>query len=144
MPSYKSAFGSYLKTDDLQGRQTKVVVESVGMEEVKSDDGKENKLVIRFHGKDKGLILNRTNCELLEQITGSEDYDAWVGAAVMLYPTTTRFGNKTVPCLRIKQIPTAAVPRIAASAVGQAPRSMPVEEYVPDERRLTSDDDIPF
>lgn len=138
MPSYKTAFGSYLKTDDLQGRPVKVVIESVGMEEVKGEDGKENKLIVRFHGKDKGLILNRTNCELLEQITGSDDYDGWVGATVVLYPTTTRFGSKTVPCLRIKQMPVAA-PVPAARPVARAATATPREPGGDDEE-LTADD----
>lgn len=136
MPSYKTAFGSYLKTEELQGRQVRVVIESVGLEEIKGEDGKENKLVARFHGKDKGLILNRTNCESLEQITGSEDYDGWVGATVVLYPTTTRFGNKTVPCLRIKQMPAATRPAVV-------PQRAVVNAAVPAETEETiSDDDI--
>lgn len=133
MPSYKTAFGSYLKTEDLQGRPAKVVVESVGLEEVKGEDGKETKLIARFHGKDKGLILNRTNCELLEQITGLDDYEGWVGQTVVLYPTTTRFGAKTVPCLRIKQYVAqpAAVQRpapVAATRAAVVPAREPGDE----------------
>lgn len=146
MPSYKAAFGSYLKTEDLQGRPARVVIESVGLEEVKGEDGKEMKLIARFHGKDKGLILNRTNCELLEQITGLDDYDAWVGATVVLYPTTTRFGNKTVPCLRIKQMaaaPAATAPSVAPQAprpVAAVARPAPVREPGEDDGPLTADD----
>src|SRR3990167_11498864 len=137
MPSFKTAFGSFLKTEDLQGRPAKVVIESVGIEEVKGEDGKEAKLVARFHGKDMGLILNRTNCELLEQIVGSDDYDAWVGATVVLYPTTTRFGNKTVPCLRIKQMPVVATarPQVVAAA-----KPAPAREPGDESEALTADD----
>ena len=102
MPSYKSAFGSFLKTEDLQGRAVRVLIESVQTETVKNEDGSEQKLVVHFAGKDKGFILNRTNCELLEGIIGSDDYDRWRGHTVVLYPTTTRFGSKTVPCLRFR------------------------------------------
>ena len=111
-PSYKTAFGSFLKTEDLQGRQVRVVIEAIRIEEVKGEDGTEKKLVAHFVGKDKALILNRTNCESIEQIVGSDDYVAWAGHAVVLFPTTTKFGAKTVPCLRIRalQAPVAAPP----------------------------------
>ena len=102
MPSYKTAFGSYLKTEDLQGRNVRAVIEDVQIEEVKGDDGLEKKLVMRFIGKEKALILNRTNCEALEQILGTDDYASWSGHSVVLYPTTTKFGAKVVPCLRIR------------------------------------------
>ena len=76
MPSYKSAFGSFLKQEDLQGRAVKAVIGSVGLDDVKdTDSGKtEKKLVMHFVGKDKALILNRTNCESLEAIVGTDDY----------------------------------------------------------------------
>lgn len=108
MPSYKTAFGSFLKTEDLQGRAVRAVIEAVQVEDVKGDDGIEKKLVAHFVGKDKALILNRTNCESIEGIVGSDDYAAWAGHAVVLFPTTTKFGPKTVPCLRIRAVQAAA------------------------------------
>lgn len=102
MPSYKTAFGSFLKTEDLQGRAVKAVIENIAVEDVKGEDGVEKKLVAHFVGKDKALILNRTNCESIESIVGSDDYAAWCGHTVVLFPTTTKFGAKTVPCLRIR------------------------------------------
>lgn len=108
MPSYKTAFGSFLKTEDLTGRPVRVVIEAVQIEEVKGDDGIEKKLVAHFVGKDKALILNRTNCESIESIVGSDDYGAWGGHTVILFPTTTKFGPKTVPCLRIRAVQAPA------------------------------------
>jgi hypothetical protein len=110
MPSYKTAFGNYLKNEDLQGRAVTVTVEEVTIEELKTDDGKEKKLVAHFVGKDKALILNRTNCELMEGICGTDDYGAWIGHRIVLYPTTTKFGAKTVPCLRIRAPQSVAPP----------------------------------
>jgi len=110
MPSYKTAFGSFLKTEDLQGRAVRVVIEAIQIEEVKGEDGIEKKLVAHFVGKDKALILNRTNCEMLEQIIGTDDYASWAGHRVVLYPTTTKFGAKTVPCLRMRSEQAPAPP----------------------------------
>jgi hypothetical protein len=134
MASYKTAFGSFLKTEDLQGRQIRVTIESVDLEEVKGEHGMEKKLVARFAGKDKGLILNMTNCETIESIAGSDDYEQWPGTALVLYPTTTKFGNKTVPCLRIRSAAGNGVVRQAA------PPPPPPEEFVNE----IDDSDIPF
>jgi hypothetical protein len=136
MPSYKTAFGAFLKTEDLQGRQVRVLIEEVGLQDVKGEHGVERKLVAKFAGKDKGLILNQTNCELLEQIIGSDDYEQWAGHTVVLYPTTTKFGSKTVPCLRIR-------PNVAAVPAKPVPPPPPVDE-VPDNTPFDDDSNIPF
>jgi hypothetical protein len=112
-PSYKTTFGSYLKQEDLQGKAIKVVIESVDLEEIKDQDtGKtEKKLVMHFQGKDKTLIVNKTNCETLEQITGTDDYDAWGGWQVVLFSDpTVKFGGKTVGGLRIRAVSSAVKP----------------------------------
>lgn len=147
MPSYKTAFGSYLKTEDLQGHAAKAVIESVEIEDVKGDDGVERKLIARFVGKEKALILNRTNCEMLDQIIGSDDYQAWVGHTVVLYPTTTKFGNKTVPCLRIRAVQQAhETPRVVrptwkeVTATADAALTQPATVATGE----INDSDIPF
>jgi hypothetical protein len=134
VPSYKTAFGSFLKTEDLQGRAVRAVIEAVLIEEVRGDDGVEKKLVAHFVGKDKALILNRTNCESIEGIVGSDDFSAWAGHQVVLYPTTTKFGPKTVPCLRIRavQAPAPVVP------------PPPPPPRVPGEDDMLDADDIGF
>lgn len=125
MPSYKSAFGSYIKAEDLQGRSIRVLIERVEIEEIKSDSGKEKKLVAHFAGKDKGLVLNRTNADALGHIFGTDDYEQWVGA-VVLFPDTTMFGGKQVPCVRV---------RANDAAVAPVPPPPPAP---------VTDDDIPF
>ena len=130
MPSYKTAFGSFLKQEDLQGKTPRVVIASVEQEDIKDpESGKpEKKLVMHFLGKDKTLILNRTNCESMETITGTDDYAAWGGHAVVLWADpSVKFGAKTVGGLRI---------RAAAPVRPPPPPPPPVE---------TGDDDaIPF
>ncbi len=104
-PSYKTAFGSFLKQEDLNGREVKVIISEVALEDVKDVDKTEKKLLMHFAGKDKALILNRTNCEAMEQITGTDDYGAWVGQAVVLWTDpTVKFGGKTVGGLRIRAV----------------------------------------
>lgn len=113
MPSYKTAFGSYLKSEDLQGRAVSAVVASVQTEDIKDNDtGRmEKKLVMHFVGKDKALILNRTNCEAMEAITGTDDYGAWVGHVVVLFvDPSVKFGSKVTGGLRIRARQAAVPP----------------------------------
>ena len=124
MPSYKTAFGSYIKAEDLGGRQVRVTIERVAIEEIKSDNKSEKKLVAHFAGKDKGLVLNRTNADTLNEIFGTDDYDEWTGA-VILFPDITTFGGKKVPCVRIR------------ANAGAAPAPEPEPEPI-------TEDDIPF
>jgi hypothetical protein len=125
MASYKTAFGSYLKAEDLQGRDVFVVLEGVTLEAIKGKEGEpsENKLVAHFKGKDKTLILNRTRCEQLATIFGDDDYDNWAGP-VTLATGSTKFGGKTVACIDIK--PRAAKP--AAPPPPPPPVSTEAEE----------------
>lgn len=132
MPSYKTAFGSYLKQEDLQGRAVRAVIGSVDVEDVKDNESgrNEKKLVMHFVGKDKALILNRTNCEALEAICGSDDYASWAGHQVVLFTDpTVKFGGKTVGGLRIR-----------AATNGTAAPAPPPPPVVTD----SFDDEIPF
>lgn len=125
MASYKTVFGSYLKSEDLQGKAVRITLERVELEDIKGNDGKtERKLVAHFTGKDKGLVLNRTNADSLSAIFVDEDYDNWSGP-IVLYPDTTMFGGKKVACIRIRE------------HAGTAPPP-PVEPVA------VTDDDIPF
>jgi hypothetical protein len=105
MPSYKTVFGSFLKQEDLQGKSPKAVIASVELEEVKDPDSNQlaKKLVLHFVGKDKAMILNRTNCDVLEEICGTDDYARWAGHAVVIYvDPTVKFAGKTVGGLRLR------------------------------------------
>ena len=134
MPSYKTAFGSFLKTEDLQGRPVPVVVEFVALETIKGQEGHpdERKLVAHFKNKDKTLVLNRTRCEQMEHIFGTDDYEAWGGPA-MLVPGTTKFGGKTVGCINVE-------PRVGAKAAAPVAVSRPEPEPASD----VTEDDYPF
>jgi hypothetical protein len=132
MPSWKSTFGSYLSKDDLQGRATNVVLAGVELSDVKDNEtGKtEKRLVVSFVGKEKTLILNRTNCEALETICGTDDYGRWPGHAVQLYTDPNiKFGGKTVGGLRIRAVNNSK----------PAPSPPPVVDEISD-----ADESIPF
>jgi len=88
--------GDYLKAEDLQGKSVPVVIESVDVKDF--DDGK--KLIIRFEGKDKTLVCNRTNASILEETLGSSDTDDWIGKRAVLVTKKVEFQGKLVPAIR--------------------------------------------
>ena len=111
-----AAFPSrYLKAADIPtGRSIAVGIRKVVMEGVESDHGPaEDKPVVYFEDKQKGLVLNRTNASVISESYGDET-DVWIGKPLEIYATQTEFRGQMVPCLRLR-IPAAApaVPPVA-------------------------------
>ena len=93
-----TAFPSnYLRAADLQGSEVKVVMAECQMEDVGSD----RLPVLYFAGKEKGLVLNKTNSNTIAGIYGP-DTDHWAGQSITMFATQTEFQGKAVPCIRIK------------------------------------------
>lgn len=104
MANINEAFPSkFLKASDLQGRTIAVVIERVEFEPV--GQSREMKPVVYFEGKEKGLVLNKTNSTKIVQIAGSTETDDWHGVRVAIYPTETSFQGDQVECVRIKAAP---------------------------------------
>lgn len=95
--------GSYLKASDLMNRTVKCVIDKVQVEDI----GGEDKPVLYFHGKDKGLVLNKTNSGSIAALYGAET-DSWEGKEVKLYPTKVSFQGSMVDAIRIKIEPPEA------------------------------------
>jgi hypothetical protein len=146
MPSWKTVFGSFLKQEDLAGRAVTVVIGSVELESVKDAESgsSEKKLVAHFVGKDKAMIINRTNAEALEAITGTDDFAGWVGHPVVLYvDPSIKFGSKLVGGLRIRAVQQAAPPARPFAVQPPPPPYLPPMQTVATGPDIT-DDDIPF
>lgn len=119
-----SAFpGMYLKAADLDGKRVGVVIDKVEMEDI----GGETKPILHFKGKERGLVLNKTNANSITFIVGSDETDQWVGKRVVLYPSKTDFQGKSVACIRVDP-PQQAAP----------PPPPPVDEFADE------DDSVPF
>jgi hypothetical protein len=84
----------------LQGRDVAVTIRAVTFEKVGMEQ--EQKAILYFVGKAKGVILNKTNCRSIVEITGSGVTEEWVGSVITLYPTRTEFQGETVDCIRVK------------------------------------------
>lgn len=145
-----AAFPStYLKAADLQNRRVNVGIDRVAIEEV----GGEHKPVVYFLGKDRGLILNKTNGNIIAEMYGPET-DDWRGQKITLYPARVEFQGKIVDAIRVhldpmvnaamqSQAPIAAAEPQTAPAPRQmaTPRNQPVNGTKP---TAGIDDEIPF
>ena len=88
----------------------------------------ENKWCLIFEEPIKPLVLNMTNGNLIAVITGSEEFDHWIGAQIVLYnDKTVMFAGKLTGGIRVR-----------APKGGQ-----PNNNYVGD-KPTEPDDDIPF
>jgi len=144
--------GSYLKAEDFVGRRVRVEVETVGPEQIKNGDQTDTKLVARFVGKEKGLVLNKTNLDTLCMLTNSTDFEQWSGVMVEMYhDPTVKMGTKTVGGLRLRgtdngrPAPQPAAPARPAQ-VAPPPSGMIVNDPAEEAALATQvyDDDIPF
>lgn len=96
-----SAFPSdYLKASDLNGRQVTVTMAKVTVEKI----GKDSKPVLYFQGKQKGMVLNKTNANAIAANYG-EDTDQWAGCTITLFETMVDFQGKSVPAIRVRVVP---------------------------------------
>jgi hypothetical protein len=114
MASWKKAYPSnYLKKEDLEGDFTGTIVK-VGPEEIGNDEDKETKLVIHFRESPAGctvhaMVCNKTNCQLIEEVLGTDDIDLWIGRQITIFnnPKIT-FGGKKVGGISVRDTPQPA------------------------------------
>ena len=132
-----NAFPSqYLKASDLGTNVVIVTIAHVTIEPV--GQNKDQKPVVYFEGKQKGMVLNRINSKKITEIAGTPETDEWTGVRVALFATTTEFAGDTVECLRVKvPLPQRVVaPKPPAPKLVTAPAEFDGSDI--------TDDDIPF
>lgn len=137
----ESAFPSkYIKASDLQGKTPTVVIARVVIEEVGKE--KDRKPCIYFQGKEKGIVLNKTNSTNISTAYG-RDTDSWTGKPVILFTAWVDMDGRSVEAIRIRPA-SAQQPQQQAPAQPPAP---PPHASVPpqfDNGPFAAGDDIPF
>ena len=141
-----SAFPSkYLKASDLQGRNVTVKMGRVEQEKI----GDDMKLILYFQGKEKGVVLNKTNANNVATIYGGETED-WYGKEITLVEAMVDFQGKSVPAIRMRAPPRNSAParqpqRQMAESDGYDDRPEPSpRREAPPARNDDMNDDIPF
>lgn len=133
----------YLKAGDLGGREVKVIMQNVEKEKL----GDDMKLVLYFKGKEKGVVLNKTNSNTICDSYG-DDTEDWFDQPLILFSVMVDFQGKVGPAIRCR-VPTAkdnkAPPRRETDdrdRVEHEQRSAPPRRMAPANEDMN--DDIPF
>ena len=115
----------YLRAADLGGKEPIVTIERLEMETI----GDDRKAVVYFVGKEKGVVLNKTNWNSIADLTGCDDSDDWAGHRIKLITANVEYQGKRVPAIRIEG---------SGSSASTRPAPTPPPVTAPD------DDEIPF
>lgn len=122
-----SAFPSnYLKAADLQGRNVSIKIDRVETEKI----GQDNKLVLYFQGKDKGMVLNKTNANNIAYLYG-EETDNWHGCEITLFEAMVDYQGKTVPAIRIRGPQRKTPPQTAPQRMKDDQRNEAMDDVIP-------------
>ena len=93
----------FLCAEDLKGRDVTVTIENVSGDDLMCQGGKKkHAFLLSFVGKNKKLVMNKTNATAIAKMLGTEARK-WQGQSITLYPTTCKFGKDTVTCIRIRE-----------------------------------------
>lgn len=133
-----SAFPSnYLKAADLQDRNVMVKMSHVTLEKIGDDE----KPVLYFVGKEKGIVLNKTNAQNIAVVYGDDTND-WTDQELVLFPAMVDFQGKTVEAIRVR----APQPKDRRPAPRQADpiSSGPQRQTGGVSDTKLTDDEIPF
>src|SRR3990167_1263392 len=137
MTNINEAFPSkYIKAADLKGRQVPVKMDRTEYEMI----GDDKKLILYFVGKEKGMVLNKTNANNIASIYG-DDTDEWRDQEIVLFEAMVDFQGKTVPAIRVKgPVKAGRTARPSSADMGQEDVPPPTRHPARDEM----DDTIPF
>jgi hypothetical protein len=114
----------WLKAVDLQGGKPVVTIENAEVRENTYNGETKKQIVLTFEGKEKCLGLNVTNARRIAELTGTTDYNEWIGYKLKLFVDKTDMDGKTVDCIRVfPELPEQPAHKVAAA---------------------TASDDIPF
>jgi hypothetical protein len=100
MISFDDMYGNkYLSAADLGNGTVRVKIGKVEPQDLRQQDGStQKKYVLFFNGRDKAMVLNKTNAMTLATAFGKNP-DHWLGQLIEIYSEMTGLGK---PGLRIR------------------------------------------
>ena len=110
MPSYRDLWpDKWLKAEHLGKARPTVAIHGVQVEKLHNPktSKQEPRLIAEFHGKDKRLILNKTQAQALAAITGTDDYTRWAGHQIVLSAGIAPNGKGTITISPVPDPPAA-------------------------------------
>jgi hypothetical protein len=139
---------SYLKAEDLQGKSVTVTIEAVELVSLGQGQDKEQKILITFRGKEKGLVANKTNANTISKLYGPET-DDWIGQTIIIKPMEVEFKGDLVWAIRVSLQKPGSKPGAVPAKPAPAPRQKPtpaavVPEVVEPEPEEEAGGEVPF
>lgn len=91
----------WLHHDDLNGRTFNLTIQRVTFDEFPIKPGDHNgpkatKAILSFTEAQKQLILNKTQCEGIADVAGSEVFKDWIGKRITLTPGRSHNNKPTI------------------------------------------------
>jgi hypothetical protein len=93
----------FLKSEDVGNQRWTLTIRDVQMEDVGDN---EHKPIVYFHELEKGMVLNKTNAEMIVQLYGDET-TTWANRQVELFTTPVQFQGRSTMGLRLMAPPNA-------------------------------------
>jgi hypothetical protein len=120
----EEAFPSkYLKAADLQGQSVVAKMATVRQEKV----GDDQKIILYFVGKEKGVVLNKTNKNTIVGLYGTET-DEWTGQLIEMFAALVDFQGKQTEAIRFRAPRLNGKPKTAPSAAHTDANPPPADE----------------
>ena len=91
---------AYLAAADLNGETLKVTIASYRM--FRFPDQDKDRLILAFSDNDKELVCNITNANMIVEILGTDEMDAWKGCPIVLKSERIPFGGKITDAIRVQ------------------------------------------
>ena len=126
----------HLKSENIGNATPTVTIAKVEVEPV----GRKNvmKAVVYFVGKEKGMVLNKTNANRIAELVGSTETDHWAGFAIQLYAADVEFEGKTVKGLRVRKAAGQATPPVLGQTPQLPPPAPPAQRESYDDRQAAA------
>lgn len=101
---------NFLKAEDLNGKSVVVAISKVEFDTIGKDSKEGRKLIVSFSGKEKKMVVNKTNAKTIEKLYG-DDTDNWIGKSIKLVTREVEFQGDVVWALRVSlEKPTTSSP----------------------------------
>jgi hypothetical protein len=131
----------FLRASDLQGLSPVVTISSVEFADMQ--DG-ERKLLLKFMGKEKGMVLNKTNAQNIASMYGPET-DRWVGNRIKLTVALVDYQGKSVEAIRVwPSVPPGSVGAQTTSQKAMAAQAPSSPAFDVTENPADLNDEAPF
>lgn len=111
----------HLRAELFAPKEKKVLtIKDIKREKLTSQNGAvEEKPVAHFEEDVLPMVLNVTNCKMIEKLYGTGNIYEWIGKKIQVVATKTKVAGESVPCLRIENvIPTTNEPKYYCSVCG--------------------------